>query len=139
MRYFNDIIVHCTATRAGIDYHASDIDSWHQKDHGHKIGYHYVVCLDGTIEQGRQLNEIGAHCRNHNKESVGIVYVGGVNENGKPTDTRTPEQREALAKLIWRLTLIALRNGFGLPEVHGHRDYNDHKSCPCFNVRKEYN
>lgn len=138
MRFFNEIIIHCSATPAGKDYGASDIDLWHRARGMRKIGYHYVVRLDGTIEQGRQLDEVGAHCRNHNKESVGICYIGGLGDNGRPADTRTPEQKASLAKLIWRLTLLALSNGFGLVEVHGHRDYNDHKSCPCFNAHKEY-
>lgn len=139
MRYFNDIIIHCSATKAGKDYHARDIDLWHRQDHGHKIGYHYIVCLDGTIEQGRQLDEVGAHCRNHNKTSVGVCYIGGIDADGKPADTRTDKQKAALDRLIWRITLLAIRNGFGLPEVHGHHDYNGKKACPCFNARKEYN
>lgn len=139
MRYFNDIIIHCSATPAGKEYHASDIDQWHREQGMEEIGYHYVIALDGTIEQGRSLDKIGAHCRRHNQDSVGICYIGGLDADGNPADTRTPQQKQSLARLIWRLTLMALRNGYGMPEVHGHRDYNNKKHCPCFNARKEYN
>ena len=60
------IIIHCSATRAGQDITAADIDCWHRARGFWSIGYHYVIRLDGTIEPGRDvtLDEIGrASCR----------------------------------------------------------------------------
>lgn len=139
MRYYNDIIVHCSATREGKDIKAADIRRWHLHEGYTDIGYHYVIDLDGTIEPGRPLDEIGAHCKGHNKDSVGICYVGGVDRTGRNADTRTPAQKRALACLIWRLTTQAINAGFGLPAVHGHHDYCSWKDCPCFDANKEYN
>ncbi len=139
MRYYNDIIVHCSSTREGKDIKAADIRRWHLHEGYTDIGYHYVIDLDGTIEPGRPLDEIGAHCHGHNKESVGICYVGGINKAGYSADTRTPAQKRALARLIWRLTTQALNAGFELPAVHGHHDYCSWKDCPCFDAHKEYN
>jgi hypothetical protein len=45
--------------------------------------------LDGTIEQGRELEAVGAHTKGHNAHSIGICYIGGLDKNGKPKDTRT--------------------------------------------------
>ena len=44
------IIIHCSATRAGQDFTAADIDRWHRARGFRSIGYHFVIRLDGTIE-----------------------------------------------------------------------------------------
>ena len=94
MRRFNDIIIHFSATRAGEDFRASDIDRWHREEGMDEIGYHSVIALDGTIEQGRTLNKIGAHCRRHNEDSVGICYIGGLDAEGNPVVTPVSKRRE---------------------------------------------
>ena len=139
MRYFDEIIIHCSATPFGRAVRAADIDEWHRERGFSCIGYHFVIDLDGTIEQGRPINQEGAHVKGHNKRSIGICYIGGVSSDGRPADTRTQAQKESLCRLIWRLSVVALRNGFGLPQVLGHHDLNNKKDCPCFNARAEYN
>ena len=104
MRKINEIIVHCTATAEGKDFKAADIDRWHKAKGWNGIGYHHVVDLDGTVEPGRPESEVGAHCLKHNKNSIGVVYVGGLASDGKtPKDTRTPQQKAALVKLLTEL------------------------------------
>ena len=49
------IIIHCSATRAGQDFTAADIDRWHRQRGFRSIGYHFVVRLDGTVEPGGML------------------------------------------------------------------------------------
>lgn len=138
MRRINDIIVHCSATPYLRDVHAKDIDAWHRAEDKAGCGYHYVITLDGTIELGRDIAVAGAHCRNHNANSVGICYIGGLDADGRPADTRTDAQRAALAQLIWRISMLCLRMGWGIVPVHGHHDYNRHKHCPCFNAAREF-
>lgn len=138
MRRIDTIIVHCTATKAGRDFHVSDVDAWHRERGFDGCGYHYIVTLDGTIEAGRSIERVGAHCSGHNAHSIGVAYVGGLDANGSPADTRTEAQRRALASLIWLLTLRALRKGLGLLRVYGHHDFNHHKACPCFDAHAEY-
>lgn len=132
MRNINLIIIHCTATMEGLDFKAKDIDLWHKQKGWKGIGYHYVVDLDGTVEKGRPDAEIGAHCVGKNKNSIGIVYVGGLDKNGKPKDTRTPEQKEALWELL-RVLLVK----YPKATIHGHNEFSN-KACPCFDVTKEY-
>lgn len=133
MRTINEIIVHCTATPEGKDFKAKDIDRWHKERGWEKIGYHYVIDLDGTIEKGRGENEVGAHCSGRNAHSIGVVYVGGLAKDGKtPKDTRTDKQKEAL----WKL-LIALIIKYPNATIHGHCEFSS-KACPCFNVKEEY-
>ena len=90
------IIIHCSATRAGQNITAADIDCWHRARGFWSIGYHYVIRLDGTIEPGRDVTLDGAHCMGWNQRSIGICYVGGLDKEGRPADTRTDAQRTAL-------------------------------------------
>lgn len=83
MRDINEIIVHCTATPEGKDYTVADIDRWHKQKGWKGIGYHYVVYRDGTIHSGRPVARTGAHCYGHNKNSIGVAYVGGLAPDGK--------------------------------------------------------
>ena len=87
MRNIDKIIVHCSATQEGRHLDAAEINRWHLKRGWKGIGYHYVVLLDGAIEYGRNIYEQGAHVKNYNKGSIGICYIGGVEEergkNGK--------------------------------------------------------
>lgn len=131
-RQINEIIIHCSATKVGRDFTAADIRRWHLERGFNDIGYHFIVRLDGTIETGRPLDRIGAHCLNHNRRSIGICYIGGLDAAGHPADTRTPAQRTAMLTL-----LTALRSRHPHARIHGHRDFAA-KACPCFDATAEY-
>lgn len=133
-RTTDSIIVHCTATTEGRDFNLETIRRWHKSRGFADIGYHYIVHLDGRIEEGRNCAYVGAHCQGKNETSIGIAYVGGCATDGRtPKDTRTEAQRKALADLITKL-----RGRYGNIPVYGHRDFSS-KACPCFDARKEYN
>lgn len=132
-RKIDEIIVHCTATAEGKDFKVSDIDKWHRAKGWDGIGYHQVVYLDGSVHPGRPMDKVGAHCLGHNQNSIGVVYVGGVASDGKtPKDTRTPEQKAALRKL-----LTDLKRKYPGATIHGHRDFAA-KACPSFDATTEY-
>ena len=110
MNKIDSIIIHCSATRAGKDLTAKDIDRMHRARGFSQIGYNYVIRIDGAVEKGRSLAVDGAHCNtkgfsesSYNKHSVGICYIGGLDANGKPADTRTIAQRAALRELVAKL------------------------------------
>lgn len=132
MRQINEIIVHCTATREGQNFKVEDINRWHKQRGWNMIGYHYVVYLDGTIHQGRSEDQIGAHCLKHNTNSIGVVYVGGLDANGNPKDTRTEAQKQGLRKL-----LTELKRKYPKATIHSHKDFAP-KACPSFDATKEY-
>ena len=133
MRKINEIIVHCAATREGRDFTVEDITRWHKARGFATIGYHYVIYRDGSIHEGRPLEQIGAHCVGHNKHSIGICYIGGCASAGKtPKDTRTSEQKEALLSLLRRL-----KARFPNATIHGHRDFAA-KACPSYDAFREY-
>ena len=132
-RSINEIIVHCTASREGNPMTVEQIRRMHIRERGWSdIGYHYVVYLDGTIHNGRDVNITGAHCTGHNTHSIGVVYVGGLAKNGQPKDTRTDAQKAGLLKL-----LRELKGLYPKATIHGHREYAN-KACPCFDAKNEY-
>lgn len=133
----NAIIIHCADTPNGALWHAEDIDDWH-RERGfnrrldlsltnvsrelHHIGYHYVIETTGHIVRGRALNEVGAHARGHNLDSIGICLVG--------RDAYTIDQWHALKTLV-----SGLRQRFGPHiDVLGHYELNAAKTCPGFDV-----
>ena len=132
MRNINEIIVHCAATREGRDFTVEDITRWHKARGFATIGYHFVIYRDGSIHEGRPLEQIGAHGVGHNKHSIGVCYIGGCASDGKtPKDTRTPEQKEALLSLLRRF-----KARFPNATIHGHRDFAA-KACPSFDAKRE--
>ena len=145
-RIITDIVIHCMATRAWQDYSADDLRRMHKAQGWADIGYHYVVRLDGTIEPGRDVDKIGAHVSGHNANSIGVVYVGGLDNQGKAKDTRTENQKNALLNL-----LLDLRQLYPNARISGHRDFSPDlngngtiepyewvKQCPCFDAKAEY-
>lgn len=153
MNKIDAIIIHCSATKAGQDLRARDIDRMHRARGFAQIGYNFVIDLDGLVEAGRPLSIDGAHCNTkgdsgmtYNKHSIGICYIGGLDRNGNPADTRTEAQKKALGELVAKLC-----KEYPIIEVLGHRDtspdLNDNgivepgewiKMCPCFDVRSEF-
>ena len=154
MRHRDEITVHCTASREGVDIGVDEIDEMHRKrgfkkqpKSGRYCGYHVVVRIDGTIEYGRSVDEDGAHCPPNSKR-LGISYVGGLDKNGKPKDTRTEAQKASMKSVIsaWLIAFPSIN------KIKGHRDNSPDtnkngkvdkwewlKSCPCFPAMEEYN
>ena len=132
MRKISKIIIHCTATPEGRDVSVDDIRQWHLDRGWSDIGYHYVIDINGNLKEGRPLTRAGAHTRGHNKGSIGITYVGGVDENIKPKDTRTENQKGRLKALI-----LDLMDKYPCATLHGHNEFSN-KACPSFDVQKEY-
>lgn len=133
MRQINELVVHCSATPAGKAFHARDIDRWHRDRGWDGIGYHYVICLDGAIEPGRPVEEVGAHVAGHNAHSIGICLIGGMNaQNTAPANTFNQRQMTALETL-----LHGLRTRWPQSRILGHRDFvGVAKTCPSFDVRQ---
>lgn len=132
-RKINKIIVHCTATPECREVTIDDVRRWHVEERGWSdVGYHFLVLIDGTIQEGRPLKRSGAHTKGHNKDSIGVAYVGGMSvDMSEAKDTRTEEQKETLVNL-----LCDLKDAYG-GTIYGHRDFSN-KECPSFDAKKEY-
>lgn len=146
MRKINKIVIHCSATHEGNNFNVDDIRRWHIQRGFNDVGYHYVILIDGTIQEGRPLYKPGAHVRGYNSNSIGICYIGGLDKNGKSKDTRTDAQKASL-----RYILTKLKASYPDAKIVGHRDLSPDKDgngkidrwewlkdCPCFDVEPEY-
>jgi N-acetylmuramoyl-L-alanine amidase len=133
MREVNKIIIHCSATKEGVNVSTATIKSWHVKGRGWSdIGYHFIIGLDGAIDYGRPISRQGAHTKGENADSIGICYIGGLSEKKRAKDTRTEAQKKALIKILKTLTHI-----YPNATIHSHFEFAN-KSCPCFNAGSEY-
>lgn len=119
------IVLHTAAagTTKAIDQSAATIRAYHVKTKGWSdIGYHFVVRFDGDVEEGRPLNQVGAHVEGFNSQSVGICFAG----HGDLQDF-TPEQKKAGVTLVcqmlehFELTQAFIKNPM---RVIGHREIN---------------
>ena len=133
MRSIDMIVVHCTATKEGKNFDIDDVRMWHKARGWKDVGYHYVIGLDGQCWGGRKEEVVGAHASGYNQHSIGVCYVGGLDENGKPKDTRTQKQKQTMYFL-----LKELKAKYPKAVIVGHRDLDKGKSCPCFSVREEF-
>ena len=137
MRPISEIIIHCTATRP--DWRESrptsekvaEVRRWHVSDRGWRdIGYHFLIDRDGTIAEGRPLDQVGAHTMDHNTGTVGISLFGG--HGSAATDKffahYTTPQDKALRALIEDISAA-----YKITKVSGHNEYAA-KACPGFNV-----
>ena len=125
----NLIVVHCSATPPSMDIGAAEIRKWHTDKGWSDIGYHYVIKRDGDLEVGRDESRQGAHVRGHNKNSLGVCLIGGVDRKGRADANFTFDQYQSLGYLMMNLT-----DKHPKAEVKGHRDFSN-KACPSFDVQ----
>ncbi|MDO8839665.1 MAG: N-acetylmuramoyl-L-alanine amidase [Parvibaculum sp.] len=129
------IVVHCSYTPPSMDVDVRTIDRWHRVRGWLMVGYHLVIRRDGTAENGRPLNMVGAHVSGYNNRSVGVCLVGGMKEGtagAHPVDETnfTPEQYTTLA-----IVVRTLKDKFPNAVVVGHNDLTRTKTCPTFDVK----
>lgn len=152
-RRIDYVVVHCTATPEGQDKTVEQIRAEHKDQGWSDIGYHYVIDLQGKVHLGRDVDISGSHVSGYNSYSIGVVYVGGLENDPrkaysrlKAKDTRTEAQRAALLSL-----LIDLRKLYPNAKIVGHRDFSKDKNgngiidpwerlkeCPSFDAKREY-
>ncbi|MBR4904602.1 MAG: N-acetylmuramoyl-L-alanine amidase [Selenomonadaceae bacterium] len=116
------------------DSSAEEIHKFHQEVNGWAgIGYHYVIRKDGTIEQGRRPQMVGAHAYKHNRNSVGICVAGNF-ELAKPERKQLDSLKLLTARLCQRYKLNPMKDGV----IVGHRNLND-TDCPGKNLYSKLN
>ena len=129
------LVIHCSATRYDRDFPVEALRSSHKARGFADIGYHFYITRDGELHRCRPVNQIGAHAAGWNDKSIGICYEGGLDEQGRPADTRTYAQRCTLMDLLRQL-----RRDYPEARILGHYQLSPYirKACPCFDAREEY-
>jgi len=114
MRKIAKIVVHHT----GVDTSLEKLRASVQRRGYSDIPYHFVIDTDGTLHATRPITRMGAHCKGHNADSIGIALMGNLD--------KTPPTEAQVATLT---RLIAdLRRKFPVP-VLGHGDLRP-TACP---------
>ncbi len=129
-RGIDSIIVHCSDS----DFGDRDvIDKWHRERGWDEIGYHFVItngvlrfgmqytlAHDGDIQAGRSVGKIGAHCKGHNANSIGICLIGKHHFTAKQLYSALPTLLGFLMK----------KYGVSPEAVFCHCEFNPNKTCP---------
>lgn len=136
------IVFHCSDSSNPDHNDIGIINDWHAKrgflrkripanaaNKIHKsIGYHHFIKTDGTIQTGRDPEEIGAHVEGFNSHSIGICL------HGKKLEDFTEAQFRSARELVSKyLSLYNLE----ITAVLGHCQLNKHKLCPVYDVNEK--
>lgn len=119
------IIVHHSAFDQEADQ-LMKINKWHEdrdfplSQRGYFVGYHYVINHEGQISQTRELDEVGAHARGFNFESIGVCLEGDFTSH-KPSAAQTVALGKLLVMLVNRLRIDP-------SDIKPHRNYGQ-TSC----------
>ena len=141
MKKIKYLVIHCTASPAGMPVTAQMIRRWHTAKPPigrgwRQVGYSDMIHLNGEVENLVPYNdddnvdawEITNGAFGINSVSRHIVYVGGTERNNKAKDTRTEDQLEAMKKYV----LVFVRSHPTI-KVAGHNQFAN-KDCPSFDT-----
>ena len=151
------LVVHCTATKCNRPFSVENLIACGEAKYG-QCSYHYYVRRNGDVIPLLPETVQGVHARHYNYCSLGIVYEGGLDENGQPADTRTEAQKHSLYELLKELTAeypdariighcelpkqrVPIELVLNWPSRDGSRQSQlPHvaKRCPCFPASIEY-
>lgn len=127
------LVVHCTATKCNRPFSVENLIACGKAKYG-QCSYHYYVRRNGDVIPLLPETVQGVHARHYNYCSLGIVYEGGLDENGHPADTRTEAQKHSLYELLKALTAE-----YPDARILGHCELpHVAKQCPCFPCSSEY-
>lgn len=131
----DEVVLHCAAIKTGQFAHMSafqvfaTVNRWHVERGFRGFGYHGLVMPDGRYLSGRPWSSIGAHVRENNRGTLGLLLVEsreikGIGEFG---EYFTEAQRNEVVRFV---------RAVGVTRLSGHNDYAP-KLCPGFRVRGE--
>jgi N-acetylmuramoyl-L-alanine amidase len=133
MRDIKYIVIHCTATQPNATKQAI-LNYWKDILKWKTVGYHRLIDNNGVIHELAKYEDVTNGVKGFNSVSIHFSYIGGIDEKGKPKDTRTPKQKESLLYLIKQA-----KKQFPGAIVQGHKDFEGvKKACPSFEAKTEY-
>jgi N-acetylmuramoyl-L-alanine amidase len=133
MRDIKYIVIHCTATQPNTKKEAI-LSYWKNTLKWKTVGYHRLIDANGVIHELAKFEQITNGVKGYNSESIHFSYIGGIDESGRPKDTRTLKQKESLLYLVKQA-----KKQFPNAIVQGHKDFKGvAKACPSFEAKNEY-
>ena len=133
MRDIKYIVIHCTASQPNTKKEAI-LSYWKNTLKWKTVGYHRLIDANGIIHELAKFEQITNGVKGYNSESIHFSYIGGIDESGRPKDTRTLKQKESLLYLVKQA-----KKQFPNAIVQGHKDFKGvAKACPSFEAKNEY-
>ena len=133
IREIKYIVIHCTATQPNTKKEAI-LSYWKNTLKWKTVGYHRLIDANGVIYELAKFEQITNGVKGYNSESIHFSYIGGIDESGRPKDTRTLKQKESLLYLVKQA-----KKQFPNAIVQGHKDFKGvAKACPSFDAKNEY-
>jgi len=133
MRIIKYIVIHCTATQPNTKKEAI-LNYWKNTLKWKSVGYHRLIDANGIIHELANYDQITNGVKGYNSESIHFSYIGGIDEAGRPKDTRTIKQKESLLYLVEKA-----KKKYPEAIVLGHKDFKGVvKACPSFDAKTEY-
>ena len=133
MRKIDYIVIHCTATQPNTKKEAI-LSYWKNTLKWKTVGYHRLIDANGVIHELAKFEQTTNGVKGYNSNSIHFSYIGGIDESGRPKDTRTLKQKESLLYLVKQA-----KKQFPNAIVQGHKDFKGVvKACPSFDAKNEY-
>lgn len=132
MREIKYIVIHCTATQPNTKKEAI-LNYWKNTLKWKTVGYHRLIDANGIVHELANYEQVTNGVKGYNSQSIHFSYIGGIDESGRPKDTRTIKQKESLLYLVKQA-----KKQFPNAIVQGHRDFGANKACPSFDAKSEY-
>lgn len=125
MRYVHTIVIcSCQPSTQMPEALACHVSTW-------KLPYHYVIDERGIVTRSRPISRAATGCPGINIHAITVAYIGGIDADGRHTDTRTPAQRQAMLQLVTRLTMLYRCKTISQSDVN-------HTASPGFDAKTEY-
>lgn len=124
------IVQHCTATQPHATV-TSILNYWKNVNKWKNVGYHILLTPSGFVVLSN-LNNVTNGALGYNSNGIHISYIGGIDANGKPKDTRTDVQKR-LMQIATEELVRKIKN----VKVIGHNEVAK-KACPSYKVSVEY-
>ena len=137
MGKFTHLMIHCSATKRGRWYDRQHIEKWHLEERGwSRVGYSGIILLNGDFDiliphdKDDVIDswELSNGARGWNGRTKHICYIGGIDLDGLPNDTRTTHQEKVMQAVVRIYTML-------WPDIKviGHNQVAC-KACPSFDV-----
>jgi len=117
IRTIDKIILHCTDS--DVDHDINEIARWHRMRGFKDVGYHFLIRRHG-IQFGRPIDQIGAHCKGQNSNSLGICLTG----------------KNEFDQAQFEMTARLISSFFPGLAIYPHNYFNKNKRCPGFDIEE---
>ena len=140
-RAITEVIVHWTETYTNANIGADEIKTMAMEFGASDMPYHYVIKRDGSLQRGVPVDNAGTHCpeKDHDRYSIGVVFVGGLNVSTGTSGDDENTQAAALTRAQFNTFYEFMRVFYNIypgGQALGHGDIVADRTDPGFDVRE---